>query len=428
LKDFIHVHKWSNKEQCYQYVGHLLYDNKYTDGAVSFHYDDDYLAKSGAELDPMNLSLSNKTKAYIEPSTKGIIPPYFQQFLPSSLGYSLFNKCLEGFDKLNQFQQLSVVSELYGDRGAIHLNGQNEQNNSMIESVDEMLSIIVAIEGANVDSLVLPSLEKMLPYNSASGNRLIFNIKEKHSSQSYFYKHSESTSFDEHQARLLTFKLETQCTIDSAAVKMVDMNGVQVSFQENYKFANHESGVKIRLNSVPFSALISNNPSAHGHLDYGVASQIIKSFSSEPEADLDELFRRALFCGHLNVTSNGLNNLELMDIGHNEWRLAPAFNNLPNPYHTSVFDLAFSDGLRAKKFFSIDKNFAEVLARQVSPEGISVVETFADITETVNSFKEIATENNIDIHTQDVFSKATATSHLAGKTQLSEHKNGHTLR
>ena len=59
--------------------------------------------------------------------------------------------------------------------------------------------------------------------------------KEKHSSQSYFYKHSESTSFDEHQARLLTFKLETQCTIDSAAVKMVDMNGVQVSFQENYK-------------------------------------------------------------------------------------------------------------------------------------------------------------------------------------------------
>ena len=116
-----------------------------------------------------------------------------------------------------------------------------------------------------------------------------------------------------------------------------------------------------------------------------------------------------------------------MDIGHNEWRLAPAFNNLPNPYHTSVFDLAFSDGLRAKKFVSIDKNFAEVLARQVSPEGISVVETFADITETVNSFKEIATENNIDIHTQDVFSKAIATSHLAGKTQLSEHKNGLSL-
>ena len=427
MKDFIHVHKWSNNEQCYQYVGHLLYDNTYTDGAVSFHYDEGYLAEAGAELDPMNLSLSSKTKAYIEPSAKGIIPPYFQQFLPSSLGYALFNKCLEDFNKLNQFQQLSVVSELYGDRGAIHLNGQNEQNNSMIESVDEMLSIIVAIEGANVDSLVLPSLEKMLPYNSASGNRLIFNIKEKHSSQSYFYKHSESTSFDEHQARLLTFKLETQCTIDSAAVKMVDMNGVQVSFQENYKFANHESGVKIRLNSVPFSALISNNPSAHGHLDYGVASQIIKSFSSEPEADLDELFRRALFCGHLNVTSNGLNNLELMDIGHNEWRLAPAFNNLPNPSHTSVFDLAFSEGLRVKKFFSIDMSFAEVLARKVSPEGISVDETFADITETVNSFKEIATENNIDNQTQDVFRKAIATSHMARKTQLSEHKNGLSL-
>ena len=383
MKDFIHVHKWSNNEQCYQYVGHLLYDNTYTDGAVSFHYDEGYLAEAGAELDPMNLSLSSKTKAYIEPSAKGIIPPYFQQFLPSSLGYALFNKCLEDFNKLNQFQQLSVVSELYGDRGAIHLNGQNEQNNSMIESVDEMLSIIVAFEGANIDSLVLPSLEKMLPFNSASGNRLILNIKEKRSSQSYFYKHSENTSFDEHQARLLTFKLESQCKIDSAAVKTIDMNGVH--------------------------------------------SQIIKSFSSCPEADLDELFRRALFCGHLNITSNGLSNLELMDIGHNEWRLAPAFNNLPNPSHTSVFDLAFSEGLRVKKFFSIDMSFAEVLARKVSPEGISVDETFADITETVNSFKEIATENNIDNQTQDVFRKAIATSHMARKTQLSEHKNGLSL-
>lgn len=402
LKNYIHIHRWSNALQQYEYTGHLLYDEEFTQGAVTFHYDKSYIGRGGPSLDPYLLNSKGHEGVYVVNSGKGILPPYFQQFLPGALGQLVVQNTFDGYNQLNQFQKLSISTEMYGERGALHFNGQNDQNNDRISSLSELSEAISSLTSKEPNNILNPMGESYLSICSATGTRTKLELSLEGDLKRFFYKHAESSQFDEHKMRKVMYDMEREIGIDSVECKLVELGRRKIALQANYRYHQPQSengGLRIKLNSVPFSALIDTSDGKIDNVTYSYqdAKNIIEAYSAEPEEDKAELFRRALLSAAINNTSNGIENLELVDIGHEHWRLAPAFNSMPNPCHSTSFRMKFSDAFAAKKFFSVDLAFADKLAQELSVTGIEVEDTLNTVNRVSHSFEDMAKLVELDI-------------------------------
>ncbi len=73
--------------------------------------------------------------------------------------------------------------------------------------------------------------------------------------------------------------------------------------------------------------------------DYADIADVIRRVSADPDADVRQLFRRLVFAIGVNNTDDHLKNHEMIHLGAEGWRLAPAYDLLPNnqPYtHTTA--------------------------------------------------------------------------------------------
>ncbi|MBD3587232.1 HipA domain-containing protein [Salinimonas sp. HHU 13199] len=414
MKNFIHVHRWSNSIQDYQYVGHLLYENELTGGAVSFFYDRDYINAGGPSLEPRNLATNKNHGKHVVTAGNGVLPLYFQQFLPGAYGQVMLKNEFSHFERLNQFQKLSICAELFGDHIAIRLNAQNNQSNLSADSHTDLTKLTLAIQESKPDNLRSPiGSDKLSATCSLPGSRSKIEYTSTDDGQRYVLKPNASSQFNESQVRHFVHLMEAKAGIDSAPIKMLSLHegGIEVALQKNFKHhfeMADDNALLLKFNSVSFDVLHGENSllSPSPAFSYKDAAAIVDTYSVSPQEDKEQLLLRALFSAAINHTTNGLDNLNLVDLGSNHWRLAPAYNTLPNPLQESTFALRFSDHQVSRMHFDINDSFAVDLALSMNLQPESGNSALDKVNTALANRHELYEQANIDSSTQSVIELA----------------------
>lgn len=414
MKNYIHIHRWSNHLQEYQYVGHLLYENELTGGAVSFFYDQNYLEAGGPSLDPRNLSVDKNGGRHVVTDGNGVLPLYFQQFLPGAYGQLMLKNEFFQFDKLNQFQKLSICAELFGDHIAIQINAQNAQSNLGATTQAELSSITNAIHSARPGQIKAPlGSEKLTATCSLPGHRSKIDYTSSKDGQRYILKPNASSHFNESKVRQFIHSLEVAAGIDSAPIEMLtlDDGDIEVALQKNFKQhfeVNADIPLLLKFNYVGFDVLHGDNSvlSPSQAFSYKDAAAIIDRYSTSPIEDKEQLLLRALLGASINHTSNGLDNLALIDLGSNHWRLAPAFNTMPNPIQEATFSMRYGDHLVSRSHFTVDAAFAKSLALDISlPESAGEL-ALIKVNNALSMRKSLFEKAHVDPQTQSAIEQA----------------------
>ena len=168
-----------------------------------------------------------------------------------------------------------------------------------------------------------------------------------------------------------------------------------------------------------FDVLTSNGDSLTGGNNgtYDEAATVIDKYSAEPRLDKEQLLLRAILSARINHTSNGLDNLRMLDHGSNHWRLAPAFNTLPNPMFETPFRTTFGGHQVSRKHFVVDKTFATNLAKSFNLPGESGLHALDRIETSIESRKALFEEADFNVHEQLIVARA-----LAGGSSIVNHE------
>lgn len=395
MTDFISIHIWQNHTQQYVEAGSLIYAPDFNDGAVAFQYDDTYVANCGAALDPHTLPTTLKQGLYVHPAGKGILPPYFQQYLPGTYAEFILSKTDGIWSSLNQFQKLARLSEAFGDQHALQLNAHLDQYNKPVSSMDDLQNIVTTMRNLQITKDPKPLTKSLfIAICSMSGNKPKLDYADRNSGSRYTARVNSSTVFSESRMRAVMYELESKSGIDSASTILQTFpDGQEVALQGNYKHSfleHHKQHYLLKFNSVPFSALIDNTIN-RSDFTYRDAANIIRKYSVEPASDIDQLMLRALFSARVNHTSNDIGSMVLIDLGINKWRLAPAINTLPDPAHERAFATPFGNYQKTRQHFEPNQEFAAEFAHSLNlpaEAGILAHERIDKALEQLNSITE----------------------------------------
>lgn len=373
---FILCHKWDNNSQNYVSVGNLLHNDEFFDdrGVVGFYYDEEYINKSGANLDPNHLRTNIKSGTYSVPANQppGTLPHYFQQFLPGNFSGRILNQIDPSWSSTTQFEKLLIISEIIGDHHSILLQGHNDHFNCDIDNMKKLERLVSSCKRFKDDyfSSEEATVSEILPLLNIRSNRPMFDYYDIEQRKRYVVKMNASGYCNDAAVSALLGKVEEKAGINvsNSEVRVLSY-GEPLLFQECFASISPSDTKKIKhkFNRISFKFLLSEfSGTTNVKLTYKHIAAAIKQYSVNPEFDLEELFRRAYFSASVNHTSNGPDNLELIDIGSNEWRLAPSYNNLPNPFHSTSFETCFDAYMTSRNLFNIDEQFIAKLAQEIS--------------------------------------------------------------
>lgn len=364
---FITVQTWVNKLQSYVNAGELLLNEEVANGEVSFKYDKEYLRAGHDPLDPKNLPTTLDAGLYICHEGNGTLPAYFQQFVVSDLMNKLLFHAVPQWKSLSQFHKLQLLTQYVGDFNAIQLNSQLEQHNIPLQTPTELQEMASFMRKVSTgQALQMPVEPHLLAMSHCPGRRGKMDYADVTSGQRYVVRFRTSSLIDDTRTQIAYGDLESNSGIENVALELKSLDhDTEVLFQENYKqtyFQNNGDPRLLKFNTVPFWVLHEYSTQDHRKLNYADAVTIINQFSCAPDEDRHQLMLRALFSASINHTANGLNDLALMNLGGNQWRLAPAVNTIPNPDISAEFDLAFGDYQSSRLFFDVDETFTIQLA------------------------------------------------------------------
>lgn len=395
---YIVCQMWQNDLQDYRNVGELFYDPEYANnkGGTSFIYDESYIREKRNELDPKHIPITVPTGIYALPTGGGALPHYFQQFLPGEFAEQLLIDAVPNWNDKSQFEKLSSVAEIYGDFHALAISNYQSQINNDISSFETLVQTAQALQSyIKSDTKPKVNLEMLAALSNSSGVRPKLDYYDNTERKRYIVKLNNTPYCND--ARVSTFltDLQTAAGINSARSHVrSDEAGLDLLFQDNFsniKDTSQELAVITKHNQVSFKVLLTNSKQAsfRQHFTYKDIASAIKEYSAKPEEDLNELYRRAYFSASTNNTSNGLDNISMIDSGTNEWRLAPSYCNLPNPFFNTNFDIAFDDSLRSRNLFNVDDKFALRLADDMgldSDTGMTLAKEVSTVIENAADF------------------------------------------
>ena len=366
-----------------------------------------YIANGGASLDPHALPITLKKGLYVHHAGNGELPLYFQQYLPGAYAELILSKTDTIWDGLNQFQKLARLSEAFGDQHALQLNAHLDQSNYPVHSIDDLQQIVATMRNLQISKKPQPLKKDIfIAVCSMSGNKPKLDYADPASGNRYTARINSSTAFAESRMRATMHDLERLAGIDSVStsIKLLP-DGNEITLQGNYKheFLEHDQQqYLLKFNSVPFQSLCDSPSSSK--MTFNQAAEIIRKYSADLEADMQQLLLRALFSARINHVSNDVSQLVLIDIGINEWRLAPTINTLPDPAHERPFDTPFGNYETTRQHFLPDEEFAIRFAGQLGlPEKMAVVAS-AQIDTAIRSLPKIIESHGLsssDIATLD---------------------------
>lgn len=381
--DFILCDRWSNERQDFVSCGVLMYDSSAFDGKgrVGFLFEDGYVSSGLGRPDPKHLNGSSLE--YVVPVGGGYLPHFFQQFLPGEFADQFFAAYEPSWSGLNQFEKLNKVSTLFGNYQGIQISPHHDHISNELKDVDHLHHLSDVVQKF-LDTRAVPQLSKqeLAALSSLSGKRPKVNFHETDGNARYIVKLGTSSYYSDAKISHFMADLQSRSGISVAESKVETTSaGNDLLLQKKYTMARPDdisSGpteFHNLYNQVSFKVLHSNwrAPNLRTRITYKDVAECISLFSADPEADKRELFKRAYFSAATNHTNNGLDNLAMIDLSDNEWRLAPSFNNLPNPFNDQEFSVAFDENLTARNLFDLDDKFATRLASEIGVDRVEAL-------------------------------------------------------
>lgn len=408
----VQVAAWNNYEQGYESVGTVIYDNdpNHRLGFTGFVYDRDYIAKGGAALDPVNLKTTENEGRFVF-SMDGKLPSYFAEFLPGTVTDQLIAKQDSRWQGLNQAEKLFLLTEINGDFGAIQLNSHLDQFDRPIDRLGDLKAIVDVIKDFQADRST-PTLSKealrTLTAFGGTGPKVDFELTQNGKAERYVVKLNATSESNDAVVSQFMGSLQSSAGINRVPSNRAELpGGDDVLLSKNYARGHGPSidadspASVLRHNTVSLATLLSQ--SSHlGNADvptYMHAAKVIKEVSADPKADLEELMRRAVFSALTSHTSNGLDNIEMYDVGGGNWRLGPSFNNLPSMSPVAPFELSFTGLKDTVNFLKVDAAMVAELGNAIGlDEGLAlriaqpVAATLAHVNAEMNNFDVPARE------------------------------------
>jgi len=369
---------WDNQVQEYLPVGTLFLDREKRLGFVGFIYDRDYVKNGLPAIDPAHLDPQKRDGRYVCRFENGRLPHYFSSFLPGEFSQHLLVDVDSLWTRLSEAEKLYVMTLAHGDFGAPQLNPQNKQYNDAIQDMSTLNKLITAIRHFQQGDAPNPITEELYgALCSFHGTKPKIDYREIKGdvSRRFVVKLNTTDHFNDARVSAVMQKIEDAAGIETCDTRLVKLdNGEDVLFSYNYahsdmykKFDDGDSEhIIMKYNRVSFRVLLAEDPILDNtqRPSYCHIVHAIEKYSSDPETDKQELYRRAVFSASVNHTANGLDNMEMYDTGGGKWRLSPSFNNLPNPISSTEYDVSFTDTASTHQLLDMNELFLEQLGKE----------------------------------------------------------------
>lgn len=371
-KLFVRLSMWDNATQNYYPVGTLLYDKNplQRDGFVGFSYDRDYLTLKLPSVDPAHLQTDKDDGRFVCKRGKGKVHHYFTSFLPGEFGQKLLNDIDERWEKFSEAERLYAISFTNGDFGAPQINPHFKEDGKPVRGEDELNLVVESIlkyMRGEKGPVIAKEFHGAICTFSGIKPKVDYQ-SPRHEDSRFVAKINTSRFFNDAKIANVLTAVEVNANIDTCNDLVVSLEcGTDVLLSSNYtrKIENSQENngaggpMIYKYNRLSFKTLLADSDILK-HTEkpnYSHLVRAIKRYSCNQVADLEELFKRAIFSAAVNHTSNGLENYEMYDTGGGKWRLSPSFHNLPLPEKNTEFAVSFFDSAVSGQTLSINERF-----------------------------------------------------------------------
>lgn len=173
------------------------------------------------------------------------------------------------------------------------------------------------------------------------------------------------------KGEVLALRLAGAAGIDAAKVRLVDSDGIPVALIRRFDRSDDGS----RLLYVSAATMLGVDTSDATEHSYTEIVDALRQYGAQPQADIEELWRRIAFSILITNVDDHLHNHGFLHMQLGQWRLAPAFD--VNPFPERVRELktwiseesgpeASIDALMAAApYFRIERNAASRILGEV---------------------------------------------------------------
>lgn len=359
-------------------VGRCRYVAKHRGHSSVFEYTDEWLDKPDAfALDPANLPLDGG-QIYTT-SDKSALPGALRDTAPDRWGQQLIKRA---FRKAGEERALSEIDYLLAitDQtriGALRYKRGNEDSfdhnigHYRVPPLIRLPALMNAADAVQSNTETAEDLKLLLNEGSPLGGaRPKSAVVDSDGALAIakFPKLDDDRSIT--HGEVLAMTLADKAGLNAAAARLQNVAGRPVALITRF---DRRAGQRIPFLSA-MSLLGLNDGDEATYTDI---AECIRMYSSEPTADLHELWRRIVFSVLIGNLDDHLRNHGFLYDKDDKWRLSPAYDLNPVPLMEKARELAtwiseegpdadLDIARRAAPFFALKSNQAEAIILQVS--------------------------------------------------------------
>lgn len=289
-----------------------------------YAYGRQYLdAPAAIALNPDHLPLTPEVRVLPPQRIRegGALPLTFRDALPDSWGRKVLESQhggpLNDIDVLLRTNQDRVGAMLFSEALPI-LNEDDDTEPTTIEALAE------AVRRLEFDMEIPQHMRKLLRRGGSLGGA---RPKSSfiHAQQKWLAKFPAVD--DRHDVELLehaVLRLAALCGIEVSPSQLVPIQHGHAILIKRFDRQGEIDG-ETRLHYLSASALL-NVSYESGSGSYVELAQVIRRISSQPQHDLNQLYRRMIFNIIIDNTDDHVKNHGMLHVGHGQYRLAPAFD------------------------------------------------------------------------------------------------------
>ena len=359
-------------------VGRCRYVAKHRGQSSVFEYADEWLDNPDAfALDPANLPLDGG-QLYTT-SDKSALPGALRDTAPDRWGQQLIKRA---FRKAGEERALSEIDYLLAitDQtriGALRYKREAEDSfdhdigHYRVPPLIRLPALMNAADAVQTNTETAEDLKLLLNEGSPLGGaRPKSSVIDNDGALSIakFPKPDDDRSIP--HGEVLAMKLADKAGLSVSAARLEDVAGRPVALITRF---DRRDGQRIPFLSA-MSLLGLNDGDEATYTDI---AECIRMYSSEPVADLHELWRRIVFGVSIGNLDDHLRNHGFLYDKDDKWRLSPAYDLNPVPFMEKTRELAtwiseegpdadLDIARRAAPFFALKENQAEAIIIQVT--------------------------------------------------------------
>lgn len=326
-------------------VGLISYSDRLNppkNGRATFSYLSTY---QGPPLDPINLNYKRDgIRTYVLPDSlesSGLFR-VFTDSMPGTWGRMKIKQQFPETAQFNDMLLLAWLSERGFASGALLFFSKKPDDESplrRIKSVDDVRVKSMRDLAGLVADLNQNELKASIVHGGARAKTTYFDETGEVGPPKTHYLvkfNVVSDPFNSARVEASTLALAAKAGINAVGTIVVKVTAqgrhfADIFLTRRYDRFTDSAGHDVRKHRISLLSLCGAvKDQSHG--DYKEVVAMIRSVSSNPEADTAEMFRRILFNIAVNNTDDHLKNHEMVYSIADGWRLSPAYDVVPNSY------------------------------------------------------------------------------------------------